>query len=134
MAMNEAPPSFNSYREAIHAFLQERLNAKLEKLKTDEDGKREDVIAQHQPTVWLEDAARRVQQIQAVTHSLKPIHPDARGTNLYVEPTTLPPLAELGSHALGGRRRPWWWATIRPSWVGAPMASPSSGPRWSGRR
>src|SRR5574337_1207864 len=103
MAMNEAPPSFNSYREAIHAFLQERLNAKLEKLKTDEDGKREDVIAQHQPTVWLEDVARRVQQIQAVTHSLKPIHPDARGTNLYVEPTTLPPLAELGSHALGGR-------------------------------
>src|SRR5690606_9082262 len=41
--------------------------------------------------------------IQAVTHSLKPIHPDARGTNLYVEPRTLPPLAELGSHALGER-------------------------------
>ena len=40
-------------------------------------------------------------QIQAVTHSLKPIHPDARGTNLYVEPASLPPLQELGSHALG---------------------------------
>ena len=99
----EAPPTFSNYREAIHAFLQERLNAKLEKLKADEDGKRTELIAQHQPAAWLDDAARRVQQIQAVTHSLKPIHPDARGTNLYVEPRTLPPLAELGSHALGER-------------------------------
>ena len=103
MPLNEAPPTFSSYREAIHAFLQERLNAKLEKLKADEEGKRAELIAQHQPNPWLEDAARRVQQIQAVTHSLKPIHPDARGTNLYVEPRTLPPLAELGSHALGER-------------------------------
>ena len=99
----EAPPTFSNYREAIHAFLQERLNAKLEKLKADEDGKRTELIAQHQPAAWLDDAARRVQQIQAVTHSLKPIHADARGTNLYVEPRTLPPLAELGSHALGER-------------------------------
>lgn len=103
MATNEAPPRFSNYEEAIHAFVHERLNAKLEKLKADEEGKRTELIAQHQPTAWLEDAARRVQQIQAVTHSLKPIHPDARGTNLYVEPSTLPPLAELGSHALGER-------------------------------
>lgn len=103
MSPNEAPPKFSNYREAIHAFLQERLNAKLEKLKADEEGKRAELIAQHQPNPWLEDAARRVQQIQAVTHSLKPIHPDARGTNLYVEPRTLPPLPELGSHALGDR-------------------------------
>ena len=103
MPMNDAPPTFSNYQEAIHAFLQERLHAKLEKLKADEDGKRTELIAQHQPAAWLDDAARRVQQIQAVTHSLKPIHPDARGTNLYVEPRTLPPLAELGSHALGER-------------------------------
>lgn len=103
MAKNEAPSTFSDYREAIHAFLLERLNARLEKLKADEEGKRSELIAQHQPNPWLEDAARRVQQIQAVTHSLKPIHPDARGTNLYVEPSTLPPLTELGSHALGER-------------------------------
>ena len=103
MPMNDAPPTFSNYQEAIHAFLQERLHAKLEKLKADEDGKRTELIAQHQPAAWLDDAARRVEQIQAVTHSLKPIHPDARGTNLYVEPRTLPPLAELGSHALGER-------------------------------
>ena len=99
---NEAPPADHaSYREAIAAFLQERLHAKLDKLKDEEDDKRQEVLAQHQPTAWLKDAARRVQQIQAVTHALKPIHPDARGTNLYVEPSTLPALAELGSHALG---------------------------------
>lgn len=98
---NEAPPADHaSYREAIAAFLQERLHAKLDKLKDEENDKRQEVLAQHQPTAWLEDAARRVQQIQAVTHALKPIHPDARGTNLYVEPSTLPALAELGSHAL----------------------------------
>ena len=103
MPTNEIPPTFSNYQEAIHAFLQERLHAKLEKLKADENGKRTELIAQHQPAAWLDDAARRVHQIQAVTHSLKPIHPDARGTNLYVEPRTLPPLAELGSHALGER-------------------------------
>ena len=101
---NEAPPADHaSYCEAIAAFLQERLHAKLDKLKDEEDDKRQEVLAQHQPTAWLKDAARRVQQIQAVTHALKPIHPDARGTNLYVEPSTLPALAELGSHALGVR-------------------------------
>jgi CRISPR-associated protein Csy1 len=89
-----------AWRSALHAFIRERLQAKLDKL-ADDDLKRQELIAQHQPSAWLEDAARRVQQIQAVTHSLKPIHPDARGTNLYVEPAQLPALAELGSHALG---------------------------------
>ena len=90
------------YRAAISAFLQERLQAKLDKLKPD-DPQRDEVIASFAHDVWLACAAKRVEQIQAVTHSLKPIHPDARGTNLYVEPRTLPPLAELGSHALGER-------------------------------
>ncbi|WP_342667357.1 type I-F CRISPR-associated protein Csy1 [Comamonas composti] len=80
--------------------MQERLQAKLDKLKPD-DPQRDEVIASFARATWLEDAARRVQQIQAVTHSLKPIHPDARGTNLYVDPAQLPMLAELGSHALG---------------------------------
>ncbi|MBA4261587.1 MAG: type I-F CRISPR-associated protein Csy1 [Comamonadaceae bacterium] len=88
------------YRAAIVGFLQERLQAKLDKLKPD-DPQRDEVIASFAPDVWLASAAKRVEQIQAVTHSLKPIHPDARGTNLYVEPASLPPLAELGSHALG---------------------------------
>ncbi|ABM57218.1 type I-F CRISPR-associated protein Csy1 [Verminephrobacter eiseniae] len=93
-------PSHDSFKAAVQAFLQERLEAKLDKLK-DDDPKREEERNKYRPTVWIEDAARRVQQIQAVTHSLKPIHPDARGTNLYVEPDSLPMLTELGSHALG---------------------------------
>lgn len=101
MPANEAPTVFNNYREAIQIFLKERLDAKLDKLKEDDEAKRQDLIAQHQQNAWLDDAARRVQQIQAVTHSLKPIHPDARGSNLYVEPAHLPPLEALGSHALG---------------------------------
>ena len=102
--MSEAPETGGKagYRAAISAFLQERLQAKLDKLKPD-DPQRDEVIASFAHDVWLTSAAKRVEQIQAVTHSLKPIHPDARGTNLYVEPRTLPPLAELGSHALGER-------------------------------
>ena len=102
--MSEAPETGGKagYRAAISAFLQERLQAKLDKLKPD-DPQRDEVIASFAHDVWLASAAKRVEQIQAVTHSLKPIHPDARGTNLYVEPRTLPPLAELGSHALGER-------------------------------
>lgn len=89
-----------SYRAAIAGFLQERLQAKLDKLKID-GPQREEMLASFAHDAWLASAARRVEQIQAVTHSLKPIHPDARGTNLYVEPASLPVLAELGSHALG---------------------------------
>ena len=94
------PAGHASYSVAIAAFLQERLQTKLDKLKPD-DPQRGDVLASFAHGVWLASAAKRVEQIQAVTHSLKPIHPDARGTNLYVEPTSLPALAELGSHALG---------------------------------
>lgn len=88
------------FRAAIDQFLQERLQSKLEKLKPD-DPLRDELIASFLRDTWLTNAAKRVEQIQAVTHSLKPIHPDARGTNLYVEPMGLPALQELGSHALG---------------------------------
>lgn len=89
------------FRAAIDAFLQERLQAKLDKLKPD-DPQRSELIAQHQRAPWLDSAARRVKQIQAVTHALKPLHPDARGTNLYADPATLPTLDVIGSHVLGG--------------------------------
>lgn len=97
MPPTTSPPS---WRSTIAQFIRERLQAKLDKLK-DDDPKRAELLAQHQYAAWIEDAARRAAQIQAVTHSLKPIHPDARGTNLYVEPNSLPPLDVLGSHALG---------------------------------
>lgn len=87
-------------RIAIAEFLSERLRARHEKLPHD-DPSRQELTAQFEPAVWLENAARRVRQIQAVTHSLKPIHPDARGTNLYVEPSSLDRLPYVGSHVLG---------------------------------
>lgn len=100
--MSESPVTSgrSSFRATIDVFLRDRLQAKLDKLQPD-DPKRSELIAEHQRDLWLENAAKRVRQIQAVTHSLKPIHPDARGTNLYVAPTDLPTLDELGSHALG---------------------------------
>lgn len=88
------------FQQAIARFLQERRDAKLEKLQAD-DPKRNELIAQFVPEAWLDDAARRVGQIQAVTHSLKAIHPDARGSNLYRPPDQLPVRSEIGSHCLG---------------------------------
>lgn len=89
-----------AFRTTIERFLGERLDAKLEKLAPD-DPKREALIAQYRYQVWIDDAARRVTQIQLVTHALKPTHPEARGTNLYKPPDALPAHAQVGSHSLG---------------------------------
>jgi len=89
-----------SLQSLIEQFLSERLNGKLEKLAPD-DPKRTELQAQFIPSTWLDDAARRVVQIQAVTHSLKPIHPDAKGSSVYREPGTLHPSAAVGTHSLG---------------------------------
>jgi CRISPR-associated protein Csy1 len=87
-------------RLLLSTFLEERLQSKLEKL-TPDDPKRDELRQQFIPAHWLEDAARRVEQIQAVTHSLKPVHPDAKGTNLYSPPQDLPSLELVGTHCLG---------------------------------
>ncbi|WP_084267996.1 type I-F CRISPR-associated protein Csy1 [Azohydromonas lata] len=97
-------PTPNRARQAelaslVSAFLAERLSDKLEKL-SDNDPKRAELRQQYQPGTWLPDAARRVLQLQAVTHSLKPMHPDARGTNLLVRPSSLPSIPFAGSHCL----------------------------------
>jgi CRISPR-associated protein Csy1 len=87
-------------RLLVSTFLSERLESKLEKLDPD-DPKRDELRKQFIPATWLEDAARRAAQIQAVTHSLKPVHPDAKGTNLYSPPGTLAAIELVGSHCLG---------------------------------
>jgi CRISPR-associated protein Csy1 len=87
-------------RTLIAGFLNKRLDDKLDKLK-DEDPKRTELHQQFIPKNWLGDAARRVSQIQAVTHSLKPAHPDAKGTSLYNPPYAQPVLKVVGSHCLG---------------------------------
>jgi CRISPR-associated protein Csy1 len=87
-------------RLLVSTFLSERLESKLEKLDP-YDPKRDELRQQFIPATWLEDAARRAGQIQAVTHSLKPVHPDAKGTNLYSPPSTLAGIELVGSHCLG---------------------------------
>ncbi|GAB4089100.1 type I-F CRISPR-associated protein Csy1 [Hydrogenophaga soli] len=91
-------------RAVIVEFLNKRLSDKLDGIKgddPDQQQKRDQLRQQFIPATWLEDAARRAAQIQAVTHSLKPIHPDAKGTNLYCPPRTLATLPVVGSHCLG---------------------------------
>lgn len=97
-AQEQAP---RTYREAIDRFLKERLDKKLETLTSPEkEDDRQKAIDSFKRPTWLEDAARRVKQLKVVTHSLKPIHPDAKGTTLNVNPDDLPSLDEVGSHVL----------------------------------
>lgn len=97
---NPDPQRVTELRTVIADFLKKRLDDKLDKLAP-EDPKRAELQQAFIPTTWLGNAARRVSQIQAVTHSLKPIHPDAKGTNLYCPPQMLPKLSVVGSHCLG---------------------------------
>lgn len=93
-------------RTLIHQFLEQRLTDKLNKLSEDEPdarAKRTELRAQYEPATWLASAARRAGQIRVVTHSLKPIHPDAKGTSLYCVPSAMPERPEIGSHCLGER-------------------------------
>lgn len=91
------PPSRRErFRTAIAKFIDDRREAKLK-------GREDDAVAaaKYEYETWLASAAHRVSQIQAVTHVLKATHPDARGSSLYIPPTTLPPRDEIGSHSLG---------------------------------
>lgn len=85
-----------AFRTAIASFIEARREAKLKGREDDAE-----TASKYEYGTWLADAARRVGQIQAVTHVLKATHPDARGTNLHVAPGKLPRHAEIGSHLLG---------------------------------
>ncbi|WP_020680648.1 type I-F CRISPR-associated protein Csy1 [Marinobacterium rhizophilum] len=65
----------------INGFLQERLQVKLEKLKDGAQDERQKLLEKYQPDTWIPDAAKRVGQIQQVTHAIKFTHPDARGSS-----------------------------------------------------
>lgn len=92
----ELKPRSERFRSAIAEFIETRRQAKL-KGKVDDV----DTASKYDYATWLADAARRVGQIQAVTHVLKATHPDARGSSLHVVPGALPSRAEIGSHVLG---------------------------------
>lgn len=94
--MKELTGRGRGFRAAIAAFIEARKEAKLK-------GKEDDAetASKYGYETWLADAARRVSQIQAVTHVLKATHPDARGSNLHVAPDSLPRHEEIGTHVLG---------------------------------
>jgi len=92
-------PSPHLIRTVIDQFIHDRFATKAEKIEAD-DPKYLELKEQFEPQTWLGNAARRVNQLQVVTHSLKPIHPDAKGTNLYVEPDQLYSDPWVGSHCL----------------------------------
>lgn len=88
-----------SLHQLMEGFIQERLQSKIEKLSPD-DPKYQKLTEQFQFDNWVTDAARRVSQLQVVTHSLKAIHSEAKGSNLYAPPSTLENHSVVGSHIL----------------------------------
>jgi CRISPR-associated protein Csy1 len=100
------PQKSANLRTLVETFIQERLQLKLDKLgDADEDDlKRQQLRQDHQREAWLADAARRVTQIQLASHTLKPINPDARGTNVYLDVPFCTDATLVGTHVLGANR------------------------------
>lgn len=98
--MSEAPPmpsQVRALRELVDGYIQERLKPKLEDLDKqlarekdpvrvqDLGDKRDKLLADYHRDAWLASAAVRGKQVRDVTHALKYLHPDARGSNLYID-------------------------------------------------
>ncbi len=98
--MENVSPHPKIIRTLIHEFIGARLHAKLELLKEDDVEKRQALVAQHEPVAWLNDAARRASQIQLATHTLKAIHPDARGSVVNLHKPICTDEALIGTHSL----------------------------------
>lgn len=95
------PGESERLRAEIARFLREdRLQPKLDKLKDGEPDARQALIAAHHPAAWVADAAKRVGQIQQVTHAVKFTHPSADGSNLSSSGNPAAGPLELGSHSL----------------------------------
>lgn len=93
-----------SLRQMIDAHLQDRLQAKINALRSDDDRleeKRQAYYEQFRRETWLADAARRVRQLQVVTHVAKATHPDSKASSIYVPPSHLARQPLVGSHVLG---------------------------------
>lgn len=97
-----APPiATASIQQVITQFLADRLQPKLEKIADDDCEQRAALLAAYAPKTWIADAARRVGQIQQVTHAIKYTHPDARGSSLYSAGNLHAKDTEVGTHTLG---------------------------------
>ena len=93
--------TLESIKLVIAQFLTDRLQPKLEKVAEDDSEQRAALLAAYAPQTWIADAARRVGQIQQVTHAIKYTHPDARGSSLYSVGNQHASDSEVGTHTLG---------------------------------
>jgi len=89
-------------RSTITAFLQERLQSKLDKLKEGDAETRQKLLDEHQPAVWIADAVHRSGWIQQVSHPIKFTHPSADGSSLSSAGNPLAGALELSTHSLAG--------------------------------
>ena len=87
-------------RAVIRDFLKKRLEAKIDRPQQ-ADAVRASLQTRFDHATWIDAAARRVQALQVVTHTLKPAHPKADGTNLFCRPLGMASLTVVGSHCLG---------------------------------
>lgn len=94
-----------SLRARIDEFIAARLQAKLDKLKPDQDAERQALIEQYERNTWLDDAARRAAQLTLVSHTVKPINPDARGTQPYLREPVIACDHLVGTHTLPSEQR-----------------------------
>ena len=104
----------NKIRAVIEEFLKGRLQPKLDDLdkqekKLEEDDlealdelqlKRDKLLESYGGKAWIADAAKRVAQIQQVTHAVKYLHPDARGTCLHKAGNAAAGESTVGSHSI----------------------------------
>lgn len=91
------PGQVRALRELVDGYIQERLKPKLEDLDKqlarqkdpaqvqDLRERRDKLLADYQRDAWLANAAVRGKQVRDVTHALKYLHPDARGSNLNID-------------------------------------------------
>lgn len=94
------PATSQQIRSAVLGFLQERLQPKLDELKEEDDEQRQQLLATYLPENWIPDAARRVCQIQQVTHALKFTHPDAKGSSLSMAGNPEAGELQVGTHSI----------------------------------
>lgn len=98
--MEPQTPDSKIIRSLLHEFIAARLQTKLDKLKPDDHEAQAKLRTEHQPNTWLEDAARRAGQIQLASHTLKAIHPDARGSVVNLRAPICTDDALVGTHTL----------------------------------
>jgi CRISPR-associated protein Csy1 len=88
----------------IHTFLNERLQAKLDKLKEGQDAERQKLLADYQPERWIADAAKKADKVQLASHAIKYIHPDAVGSSLNSLGNPQSDEYLIGTHTLGDQQ------------------------------